>query len=135
MYKKINEETNIEIIDDNTQPINYPISLEEVQSAINDLKPRSSPGPDGISYDMLKQFPEETINQIHKIYDYIWTNNVFPTKWKNTYTIPTILKYNCKKTDPKSYRPISLTNCLSKLLQKIVNRRLLWYLETTNALN
>lgn len=80
IFRKNHEETNIEITDDNTHPINYPISLEEIQSAINELKPGSSPGPDVISYDMLKQLPEQTINQIHKIYDYIWTNNVFPTK-------------------------------------------------------
>ena len=33
------------------------------------------------------------------------------------------------KTDPNSYRPISLLSCTSKLMERIVNTRLVWHLE------
>ncbi|KAF0690064.1 Uncharacterized protein FWK35_00034059, partial [Aphis craccivora] len=43
-----------------------------------------------------------------------------------------ILKADKNKFEINSYRPISLTCTLCKLLEKIVNRRLVWYLETSH---
>ena len=42
-----------------------------------------------------------------------------------------------KGTDPKqaaSYRTISLTNCVGKTMERVVNQRLKWYLETNDIL-
>lgn len=43
-----------------------------------------------------------------------------------------ILKPEKNKFNITSYRPISLTCTFCKLLEKIVNRRLVWYLETSH---
>ena len=42
-----------------------------------------------------------------------------------------------KRKDPKKangYRPVSLTSCVVKTMERIVNERLKWYLETENLL-
>ena len=36
---------------------------------------------------------------------------------------------------PDVYRPISLTNCLFKILEKIINIKLVWYLERNNKIS
>ncbi|OOY58142.1 hypothetical protein BOW02_12445 [Solemya velum gill symbiont] len=39
-----------------------------------------------------------------------------------------------KPTDPANYRPISLTSCLGTTMERIINDRLVWFLESNNLL-
>ena len=57
-----------------------------------------------------------------------------PDIWKEASIIP-IHKKGKDKKDAKSYRPISLLSCVGKLLERIVNQRLQWYLETYGKLS
>ena len=59
---------------------------------------------------------------------YFFTENTFPETWRTAVIIP-IPKPNKDNTDPLYYRPISLTSCLCKLFEKMINVRLMWYLE------
>jgi hypothetical protein len=51
-----------------------------------------------------------------------------PSEWKTAIVVP-ILKLGKSAEEPVSYRLISLTSCLAKLLEKIINKLLKWYLE------
>jgi hypothetical protein len=53
----------------------------------------------------------------------------FPTGWKEATVIP-ILKPGKDPNKPKSYRSISLTSCMCKVMEKIVNRRLQYNIES-----
>lgn len=55
-------------------------------------------------------------------------------KWREAIIIP-ILKSNHSKIEPKSYRPISLTCTMCKVIEKIINRRLWFNLERSNLIN
>ena len=46
-----------------------------------------------------------------------------------------ILKPHKSKFDKESYRPISLTCCLCKIMEKIINIQLRWFLESNNIIN
>ena len=37
-------------------------------------------------------------------------------------------------TNPTSYRPIALTSCICKTMERMINRRLVWYLESHKLL-
>ena len=58
---------------------------------------------------------------------------ILPKCWKNAYIVP-ILKKGKDPKDPKSYRPISLTSCLGKLAERMINQRLYWWLENSKIL-
>lgn len=92
-----------------------------------------SPGPDGIPYSFIKNFPKNTLIHLLAIYNLIWDSNVFPESWKHGHVIP-ILKPNKNKFLAESYRPICLLNTMCKLLEKIVNRRLIWFIENFDTL-
>ena len=96
-------------------------------------KPRA-PGPDGIHNNLLKHLPEDTLKILKEILNKIWTSADFPHQWRAAMVIP-IPKPNKDHTDPLSYRPIALTSCLYNVLERMINTRLIWYLEKSGILD
>ena len=109
------------------------ISMEEVELAIRQLKYKKTPGPDGVTNDMIKNFGLLTKRTLLKLFTESWKTGTVPAMWKKATIIP-IHKKEKDKKNPNSYRPISLLSCLGKLLEKVINRRLLSFLEDNNVL-
>ena len=115
------------------KPMHQPLRLGELQRALKKLKPRKSPGPDGITNQMLIHLGSAAVCKLLQIYNHSCEQWVLPQIWREATMIP-ILK---KGKDPKkanSYRLVSLTSCVVKTMERIVNERLKWYLETENPL-
>jgi len=74
------------------------------------------------------------MNTLLNIYNHIWVTGIFPPSWKEATILP-IPKPSKDHTSPSNYRPISLTSCLCKTLERMINARLVWFLETNNLLN
>ena len=55
-----------------------------------------------------------------------------PEVWTTAHLIPVLKKGN-DKTNPSSYRPISLLSCVGKLMERGITRRLICFLETNNV--
>ena len=82
-------------------------------------KPRA-PGPDGIHNNLLEHLPEGTPKILKDILKKIRTSVDFPQQWRAAATIP-IPQPNKDHPDPLSYRPIALTSCLCKVLERMIN--------------
>ena len=63
----------------------------------------------------------------------IWEIGNVPKSWKEATIIP-IPKPGQDNTSPNNYRPIALTSCICKTLGRMINERLVWYLETNNII-
>jgi Reverse transcriptase (RNA-dependent DNA polymerase) len=87
-----------------------------------------------VVYQMLKELPRTAKLALLHAYNEIRVNKTFPETWTEALTVP-ILKPGKDPRIPSSYRPISLTNCLCKLLEKIINNRLVHVLESTKLFN
>lgn len=107
-------------------------SLNELENVLQTCK-GSSPGPDDIHYLMLKYLDRPSKLFILKFFNYIWSSGNFPKTWSEALVIP-ISKPNGNRLIPEGFRPISLTNCLCKVMEKLVNRRLCWFLESNDSL-
>ena len=86
------------------------------------------PGVDNIPYELILQLPPSYKLAILKLYNRIWQESTYPTKWREAIIVP-IIKQGKDPNHLESYRPISLTCCMSKILEKMVNTRLMWFLE------
>jgi len=112
--------------------LNSPLLITELEEALRNCKSKS-PGPDGIPYLFVQNLPANARTHLISIYNSIWNNNCFPNTWRHGLVIP-ILKPDKNKFLPDSYRPICLLNTLCKLLEKMINNRLMWHLEKSNYL-
>lgn len=83
---------------------------------------------------MIKNLNKVQKKYLLHTYNRIFCENYFPIKWRKAIVLP-ILKKREAHTDASNYRPISLTNCLSKTLERIVSRRLMWILEERRLLS
>ena len=118
---------------ESTEVMDKRIMREELNDALKALQTKKSPGPDGISNEMLMNIGEKTKRKLLQIFNTTWKTGTVPRKWKEAIMIP-IKKEGKPKNKPESYRPISLTSCICKLQERIINKRLLWHLESNNLI-
>ena len=83
---------------------------------------------------MIKHSDPSLQKKLLSIFNLIFTSGTFPDSWRVATVIP-IPKPNKDHSNPLNFRPISLTSCLCKLLEKIINCRLMWYLEKNHCLS
>ena len=110
-----------------------PFSLAEFLAAGTNLSSSTATGPDKVSYLILKNLPRSGMNFLPKIFNLSWSLHSFPSIWKTSSIIP-IHKMGKPLESLASFRPISLTFCVSKLFKRIILSRLLFFLESNSVL-
>lgn len=110
-----------------------PTDIYEVDRIIMHLKNDSAAGIDGLNPALIKAIRFEIANPLTHVLNLSISSGSFPANWKKAMVVP-IHKSGSKKC-PENYRPISLLNIFSKILEKIVNNRLQSYLEDNNLLS
>ncbi|MCU7800042.1 MAG: endonuclease/exonuclease/phosphatase family protein, partial [gamma proteobacterium symbiont of Lucinoma myriamae] len=108
-------------------------TMSEFNTAL-DKKKSTAPGGDTIHYDMIKNLSEKCKWQVLKLLNQSWAEGKLPDQWKIATIIP-LLKPNKPAHDPQSYRPISLTSVLCKLLETMIANRLMTVLEKNDLLS
>ena len=111
-----------------------PFSPAEFLVAASNLTPPTATGPDKVAYPMLKHLPRSGIDFLLHIINLSWSSHSFPSIWKTSSIIP-IHKMEKPLDSPASFRPISLTSCVSKLFELIILSRLLFFLESNFILS
>ena len=120
--------------ENNSLPINKEITEKELNDALNSIKKTDkAPGNDKITYQLLIKTPPSFRKVILDLFNHCYTSGQVPCLWKQA-NVVALLKEGKLPTDPDSYRPISLTPCISKIYERILNTRLEYFLETKNVL-
>lgn len=102
--------------------VESPISHEEVKAAIWDCGSEKAPGPDGFTFKFLKIFWDIIKCDVMNFVNYFEGCGLFARGCNSSF-----ITLAPKTKDPLSlndFRPISLMGCLSKIISKILSKRL-----------
>ncbi|CAK9796298.1 Retrovirus-related Pol polyprotein from type-1 retrotransposable element R1 (Fragment) [Anthophora quadrimaculata] len=102
-----------------------PFSTDEIENVIKKLKNKKAPGDDLIENEILKIAWTHIKGPLTYLYNQCLSQGIFPDCWKRSNIITLLKGKNKDKTNPRSYRPICLLPTLSKVLEKIINERIL----------
>ena len=98
-------------------------TLAELNKAMKKLKRRKAPGEDKLHNEMLINLDQTGRQAILCLFNMTLKTGNIPKAWRNAVISP-ILKKGKPQEDLSSYRPISLTSCLGKIAERMVNSRL-----------
>lgn len=110
-----------------------PTDSEEVKAEILSLKSDCSPGWDQISAKILKTIYKPLTPVLTHIINKSFESGTFPDALKKAVVIPIFKAGNRESVN--NYRPIAILTTLSKIFERLINKRLTVYLENFNLLS
>ena len=128
LRKAFLDQTNLpSLTEEQRELLNAPITREEVLEAIRSLQSGKAPGPDGYGPEYYKKMSRVVVGPLTDMFLDSFKNKRLPPSL-NLANISLILKKNKPSDECGSYRPVSLINVDSKILSKVLARRLENYL-------
>ena len=98
------------------------VAKSEVERHLKSIKRSKTTGSDDLPPGLLMHLINLSL-----------TTNVFPTDWKIAKIIPIYKLGSCSNLD--NYRPISILPVLSKIIEKIIHRQLMSFLDRNSLLS
>ena len=98
-------------------------TLEELNDAIDTLKPNKAGGPENIITELMKDLDAHNRTALLQLYNDIYNTETIPDHFNEAMVVQI---YKTGKTPElySSYRPIALLNITYKILAKLIQRRL-----------
>ena len=109
------------------------IDKEIVKKTIDNLSEHSACGPDGITTRVIKELRDELAGPLSILFRHSIETGKIPDDWREANVTP-IYKLKGKKADPGNYRPVSLTNVICKMMERLVKEEIMSHVETNRLL-
>ena len=132
------EEQPIEESDNSDDDYHYPtiedldITTAGIQKQLENLNPNKAMGPDQLHPRVLKNLAPSVAPILQVIFEKSLREGEVPQDWKKANVAPIYKKG--ERYCAANYRPVSLTCISSKLMEHIVTKHLITFLETNNIL-
>ena len=84
-------------------------------------------------YQILKHLREVSLQCLLKVFNDIWETGEFPLSLRETPIIP-FAKLGKDSRDPNNCRPIALTGCVYRTMERMINDWLVWFLESSSLI-
>ena len=113
-------------------PDDFHFTFEDVEEAIDEIKPDAASGPDEIPTILLKGCKQSLAKPIHMY----WAKSMetgFVDSFYKTSIISPVHKKDSRAL-PENYRPISLTSHIIKIFERVVRKKLVQHLEVNGLI-
>ena len=98
-------------------------TMAELKAAIGKMRRKAAPGPDDITPAFLKELGPVALTELLAICNLSLRSSECPQWWRDAIIIP-LLKAAKSPSELASYRPVSLTSCVAKVLERMIAERL-----------
>ena len=106
--------------------------VHKVQRHLANLATSKATGPDGVPARVLKECSKELALPVTRLFSLSYRSGTVPSLWKLANIVPIFKKP--PRSQPSSYRPVSLLPVLSKIMETIVNQQLVAFLDRHHIL-
>lgn len=96
------------------------VSEWEIITALRDTAPKTGCGPCGIPALFLKGVAKSIAKPLSVLYSWSLVSAQTPSLWRKAFVSPHYKGKRASKLSPNSFRPLSKTSSIAKLLEKIV---------------
>ena len=83
-----------------------------------------------VHYQLLKHISVSALLILLEIFNDIWKTGNIPKSWKEA----TVILISKPDKDHTKYRSIALTSCICQTMERMINDRLIWFLEANNII-
>ena len=97
------------------------ITMDELEGAIKDSGINKSPGPDSVTYEMLKALPKEVLTHVLNMFRFAHKETISPKIWHQAIIAPLFKKGDC--LDPRNFRPIVQCPAFPNVSKHCVSKR------------
>ena len=109
-------------------------SAEDVKQQCNSQHTNSAPGCDTILPILLRHIGASAYSALSAVFTFSWQHGVLPQQWTEA-NVMALWKGKGHRSDPASFRPISMTSILIRTFEHLIHRPLSALLETNNVLH
>ena len=95
----------------------------ELSVAIKSMKPKGAPGRDRIAPRFINSLGPVALSFMLTIFNDSWCSGSCPLLWREAIIIP-LLKKGKPASQINSFRPVSLTSCVAKTMERMVANRM-----------
>ena len=110
------------------------VKASEVKNVLKSLPSKNSTGTDNISYRLLKEAGPGVVGPLTTLFNISLRKGEVPGEWKCAMVSPIFKGGNRDQEEATNYRPISLTSCVARVLEKLINVHLSKYLQENSLL-
>lgn len=109
------------------QEMDAPFTIAEIEAVVQNLTRNTTPGKDKIPNKLLRNLDTTALEALLEYINEHWIAGTLPSQWKHADI--TLIPKPGKPLAPGNLRPISLTSCVGKLLEHMVQNRLSPFIE------
>ncbi|KAH7489198.1 Retrovirus-related Pol polyprotein from type-1 retrotransposable element R2 [Phytophthora ramorum] len=102
-------------------------TTDDIEDQLQRARGSSSPGLDGVGYDIYKAFAAQLLPALHAAFACCWRHKQVPQSWK--VGVVRLLFKKGERTEPANWRPICLQQAIYKLYAGVLARRLTRWLD------